>query len=180
MKSTVFKFGSYGFLTSLILFQIAFVIGTSFSYATQEFLGYLTIVLSLLFVFFAIRHFKTNVNDGKLSFANGLLIGISITAFVALGSAIADYIFVTMLYPDFVTDYADYQLQEMQARLSAAEFEVARAEMETRIQRIGSPLMMAAIMFVTVLLLGFIITLLSTFLLQTKKTRAHNTTSKSL
>ncbi|MEM1327636.1 MAG: DUF4199 domain-containing protein [Bacteroidota bacterium] len=168
MKSTILKFGACGLLCSFLLFQLAFIFGKSFSYSTQEVLGYLTIVLSLLFVFFGIQHFKKNVNGGQSSFANGLLIGLSITAFVALGSAIADYIFVAIINPDFAVDYTAYQPEQLQAKLSPAEFEVAKAELEAQMQSISSPFAMAAIMFVTVLLLGIIVALLSALLLRTK------------
>ncbi len=169
MKSTIKKYGLYGFFCSLILFQIAFTVGESFPYSIQEILGYLTIVIALLFVFFAIKHYRDKENQGKLTLKNGILIGLSITFFVALGSAIADYIYVTILYPDFVTDYSNYQLEKLKTTLSANDFEVKRQEMMNNIKTIGRPEVMALVMFVTVIILGTIITLLSSLLLQNKK-----------
>lgn len=169
MKKTIKKYGIYGFFSSLILFQIAFTIGESFPYSVQEILGYLTIVIALLFVFFAIKHYRDKENQGKLTLKNGILIGLTITFFVALGSAIADYIYVTILYPDFVTDYSNYQLEKLKTTLSANDFEVKRQEMMNNIKTIGRPEVMALVMFVTVIILGTIITLLSSLLLQNKK-----------
>lgn len=170
MKPTIKKYGTYGSVSSLILFQIAFSIGKSFSYNIQEVLGYLTIVLSLLFVFFAIKHYRDKENNGRLSLKNGVFIGLSITFFVALGSAISDYIYVTVLYPDFVTDYSNYQLEKLRETLSVSDFEVKRQEMMDNIKTIGKPSVMALVMFITVMCLGTIITILSALFLQNKRT----------
>lgn len=169
MKSTIKKYGIYGFASSLILFQIAFSIGKSLSYSVQEVLGYLTIVIALLFVFFAIKHYRDRENQGKLSLKNGIFIGLSITFFVALGSAISDYIYVTILYPDFVTDYSNYQLEKLKTTLSADDFKIKRQEMMNNIKTIGKPSVMALVMFITVMCLGIMITILSSLFLRNKK-----------
>lgn len=169
MKSTIKRYGLYGFLSSLILFQIAFAIGKSLSYEVQEVLGYLTIAIALLFVYFAIKHYRDKENQGILTLRNGIFIGLSITFFVALGSAIADYIYVTLLYPDFVTDYSNHQLERLKATLPPGDFEIQRNEMLESIKTIGNPTVMAFVMFVTVAILGTIITLLSSFFLQNRE-----------
>lgn len=168
MRKTIKKYGVYGFVSALILFQIAFVIGKGLSYSIQEVLGYLTIVISLLFVYFAIKHYRDRENQGNLTIKNGIFIGLSITFFVALGSAIADYIYVTILYPDFVTDYSNYQLEKLKTTLSACDFEIKRQEMMNNIETIGKPWVMALVMFITVMCLGTIITVLSSLFLQKK------------
>ena len=170
MIKTIKKYGLYGFSTALLLFLLSFLIGKGLSYDVQEVLGYLTIVIALLFVYFAIKHFRDRENQGRLSLVNGLLIGISITFFVALGSAIADYIYVTVVYPDFVTDYTNYQLEKLKDTLSASEFEVEKQALLENVELLGNPFVMALVMFVTVLCLGTIITLLSSLFLQQKRT----------
>jgi hypothetical protein len=168
MKKVIRKYGIYGFFSSIILFLIAFVIAKSYSYEVQEIVGYLTIVIALFFVFFAIKHYRDKENQGVLTIGNGILIGLSITTFVALGSAIADYIYVTILYPDFVTDYSNYQLEKLKSTQSARDFEIKRQEMMEGIKTIGNPFIMALVMFVTVMILGTIITLLSSLFLHNK------------
>lgn len=168
MKTTIKQYGIYGFVTALILFQIAFAVGKGLSYEVQEILGYLTIVIALLFVYFAIKHYRDKENQGKLTFSNGLFIGLAITLFVALGSAIADYLFVTLWYPDFVADYSSYQLEKLRTTLSPSEFELKKLEMEETVKRLGNPFMMALVMFITVVCIGTIITLLSSLFLQKK------------
>lgn len=168
MKASIKRYGVYGFASALLLFQVTFSIGERLSYEVQETIGYLTIAIALLFVFFAIRHYRDQENQGVLSLKNGLLIGLAITFFVALGSAIADYLYVTVWHPDFVTDYAQHQLEKMQSTLSAEAFDREYAEMQARVDALGSPWIMALVMFMTVMVMGTIISVLSSLFLQKK------------
>lgn len=169
MKKTITKYGALGFFTSLVLFHLSFLVGKGSSYKIQETLGYLTIVIALIFVFFAIKHYRDNQNHGNLTWKDGLAIGLSITFFVALGSAIADLVYVSIIYPDFATDYANYQLEKLKSSLPPAEFEIKRKELLQNVETIGKPLVMALVMFVTVMCLGTIITILSSLLLLNNK-----------
>jgi hypothetical protein len=99
------KYGVYGLVFSLFLFLGMLYFGMDLDYDTQEVLGYLTILVSLSFVYYGIRHYRDRVNGGRLSFGKGFLIGILITLFCALGVAIADYIYTTVIYPEFYDDY---------------------------------------------------------------------------
>lgn len=167
MKITIKKFGIYSFVSTFILFQIAFIIGKNLSFGIQEILGYLTIVISLLFVYFGIKHYRDKENQGVLSFKNGMLLGLSITLFVAIGSAIADYIYVTVFHPDFISDYSNYQLEKFTSSLSPEDLELKRQELLENAETLGKPSIMALVMFLTVFLLGTLITLLSSLFLQT-------------
>lgn len=173
MKKILFRFGFRSLIATVGIFLLVFLIGKFFalSYSAQEFLGYLSIVLSLLFVFFAIKYYRDKQNQGRLSFKNGILLGLGITLFVALGSAIADFIYVTVIYPDFITDYTQHQIGLLEESVPEEDFETKKAEFLQQVEDIGHPAIMAFIMFATVVPLGIIITLISTMLLQTKKSR---------
>ncbi|NND62493.1 MAG: DUF4199 domain-containing protein [Flavobacteriaceae bacterium] len=168
MKNTVIKFGLYSLLVASILFAAALVFGDGMSYSTQEIFGYTTMALSLVFVFFGIRHYRNNVNDGKVSFGKALLLGLFISAFAGLGFGIVDYIYTTVINPDFVADYEATMIETMKAELSAAEFEVKSAELKQQMADYGSSGFMAALMFVTVVMMGFVVSLISALILQRK------------
>ena len=97
-----------------------------------------------------------------------MLLGMGITLFVALGSAIADFVYVTVIYPDFITDYTQYQIESLRESVPVERFETEKDALLRQVDSIGHPAIMAFIMFVTVILLGIIITLISTLLLQNK------------
>ncbi|MBD1261476.1 DUF4199 domain-containing protein [Maribacter polysiphoniae] len=153
MKKVVLKYGGYGFVLSTVLFLLGLYIGKGVAYSTQEVIGYVTIIASLVFVFFGIKHFRDKENQGKLSFGKGMIIGISISAISALGIALADLIYTTAINPDFFEEYKAVMVAE---------------GYEGEIPEYSSGFM-AFIMFVTVLTIGVIISLLSSLVLQRKK-----------
>lgn len=152
MSNTILKYGFFALLTAAIIFLAALLLGADFSYGTQAIIGYATMVVSLLFVFFGIKHFRDRVNNGTLTFRKAFIIGVFISLFAALGFAIIDYIYTTVINPDFMTDY----MAEMQKQDGAE-----------KIPEYGSGFL-ALIMFLTVLFIGIIISILSGLLLQRK------------
>ena len=68
MKSTLTKYGMYGLLTGLFIFMLHLVFGiNNLDYSTNEILGYVSIFLSLSFVFFGIKHYRDHVNNGEIT-----------------------------------------------------------------------------------------------------------------
>ena len=68
MKKTIFRYGFYGLGAGAILFGCGLLFGDSLGYRVQELIGYGSIVLSLMFVFFGIKHYRDHVRKGEISF----------------------------------------------------------------------------------------------------------------
>ncbi|MFS4466637.1 DUF4199 domain-containing protein [Maribacter sp. 2210JD10-5] len=168
MKKTIVHFGIYAFLCAFLLFMAALYFGQGLDFSIQEVLGYLTILTSLLFIFFAIKHLREKENHGLISFKKAFLIGISISVFAGIGFAIADTIYVTVINPDFAEQYLAYSLEKLKAELPAATYEVERKKLLEQIEQYKNPAFNATVMFMTVFLIGFIITLISALILQRK------------
>ena len=172
MKNTIVKYGSYGLLVALILVLLVLWLGRGMSYSIQEVFGYVTMFASLSFIYFGIRHYRDQVNDGTVSFGKGLLIGMLISAFVGIGIGIADYIYTTMINPDFAAEYLETTLKTMEAELSVEEFKIQKETLTTQMENYGGSGFMAFIMFITVIMIGFIVSLISSLILQ-RKTNNH-------
>lgn len=153
MKKIVIKFGLYGLSIALILFLIALTFGSELDYSTQEIIGYLTILASLSFVFLGIKHFRDNENNGELSLGKAVLVGLLIAAFTAVGIASADYIYTSSINPDFFEEYKAM----MEAQGHTGE-----------IPEYSSGFM-ALIMFITVIVIGLVVAVISGLILRTKK-----------
>lgn len=153
MKKSVLKYGGYGFVLSILLFLLGHNFGKEIDYSTQEVVGYLTIIVSLIFVFFGIKHFRDKENNGALSFGKGMTIGLLISMITALGIAIADLIYTTAINPDF--------LEEYKSAMDAQGYEGEIPDYSSGF--------MAFIMFITVLIIGLIISLISSLILQRKE-----------
>ncbi|WP_426432121.1 DUF4199 domain-containing protein [Winogradskyella sp. HB-48] len=168
MKNTVLKFGGYGLILGAVIFGFALTFGGGLSYTTQEIIGYGSMVASLSFVYFGIKHYRDQVNDGKITFGKALLIGVLISALVGLGVGLVDYLYTTVINPDFAEEYLAKTLESYETLYSGKELEIKKAELTTQMENYGGSGFMAALMFFTVLVIGFIISLISGLILQRK------------
>ncbi|WP_179009223.1 DUF4199 domain-containing protein [Winogradskyella forsetii] len=169
MKNTVIKYGLYALLSGFVLFGLPFLFGMGVNFEYGELIGYTSMVLSLLFVHFGIKHYRDKVNEGNVSLGKAIGIGMLIALFSAVGVAVFDYIYTTQINPDFAKEYLEYSLNKMEANLSPEEFKIESANLIQQMKDYGSPSLMAFMMFVTVMILGFIISLISGLILQRKK-----------
>jgi len=168
MKQTIIKYGLFSLITAGVLFLLALTLGKSLPYSTQEIIGYLSMITSLSFVFLGIKYFRDKENNGKVSFGKALVIGLLISTFAGVGFGIMDYIYTTQINPNFASEYLEKSLEVMKVSLSPEEFEIKKAELTQQMQQYGGSGFMAFIMFATVVIIGFIISLLSALFLQRK------------
>ena len=153
MKSTILKYGVYGFLTGLIVFTLHLVLGIkNLDYSTNEILGYVSIFISLSFIYFGIKHYRDNVNNGVISLGKAIAIGTLISLMVGVGIGIADFIYTEFINPDFFKSYEDMLIKQ------GREAEIIKMTSTTA----------ALFMIVLVSIIGFIISLLSALFLQRK------------
>jgi len=168
MKNTVIKYGLYALISGFVLFGLPFLFGMGVNFDYGELVGYTSMILSLLFVYFGIKHYRDKVNEGKVSLGKALVIGMLIALFSAAGVALFDYIYTTQINPDFANEYIAYSIEKMEATLPAEEVKIKSAELKQQMKDYGSPIFMAFMMFASVIILGFIISLISGLILQRK------------
>ena len=154
MKSTVLKFGFYGLIVGFIIFFIHLFFGIdNLDYSTNEILGYLSIFLSLSFIFFGIKHYRDKENDGFISLGKAIQIGVLIAFLVGLGIAFADFIYTKFIDPSFFANYEQQLIEQ------GKEDEIVKMTSTTA----------ALFMLILVTIIGFIISLISGIILQRKK-----------
>lgn len=154
MKNSVLKYGTYGLATGFIVFSLHLILGIkNLDYSTNEILGYVSIFLSLSFIFLGIKHYRDNINSGYVSLGKAIAIGVLISLLVGLGIAIADFVYTKFIDPSFFSNYE--QMLVKQGR----EDEIIKMTSTTA----------ALFMLVLVTIIGFIISLISGLILQRKK-----------
>ncbi|RMA66208.1 DUF4199 domain-containing protein [Ulvibacter antarcticus] len=168
MKATILRYGLYGALLICVLFSASLIFAGGLDFSTQEIIGYVSMLISLSFVFFGIKHFRDQENNGKVTFGKALLIGVLISLITAVAFGLLDLVYVKYINPDFTAEYYAESLKQLEAKLPAAEFEIKRSEIEAEKELFMSPIMNFAIMASTVLVIGFIISLISSIILQRK------------
>ncbi|TAI47231.1 DUF4199 domain-containing protein [Flagellimonas allohymeniacidonis] len=168
MKKTVIRYGTYGAICISVLFLLSWTLLSEFPLATQEVLGYAAMIVSLGFVFFGIKHFRDHENDGKVSFKKALTIGVLISLITALVFGVLDIFYTEVLNPEFMDSYYEQTAKKMEETLSAEEFKVKLTELEAQKEMFGNPLFSFLLMAMTVFVIGFIISLISSLILQRK------------
>lgn len=154
MKNTVLKYGGFGLLFGLVIFLLHLKLGIdNLDYSTNEILGYVSIFLSLSFIYFGIKHYRDTVNQGIISLGKAITIGLLISVLVGLGIALADFVYTKFIDPSFFSNY------EQQLIDQGKQDEIIKLTSYSA----------AAFMLVLVTIIGFIISLISGLILQRKK-----------
>jgi hypothetical protein len=168
MKQTVVRYGLYSAALIVVIF-LATWIGLrqeAFTYDITEIFGYVGIVLSLLFIFFGIRYYRDHVNSGRLTFGKGLKLGLLIALIPAFAIALFDVLYVQLIDPKFYERYGEYQLTKLKASVSADQYEAAAANLKTQMDLFSNPFVTFIVMFLTVFMIGLIISVISALALK--------------
>ena len=167
MKKTVLTFGliSGGMSAVMMLFTLSAMERVGFRKA--ELLGYTSIVLAALLVFFGIRSYRENVGGGRITFGRGLGVGVTIS----LISAACYVAMFQVVYFKLNPDFGDKLVAAMvdHARQSGAgpqkiEEAVKQAQMFKRLY--DQPLANAALTFVEPFPIGLVVSLISAAILR--------------
>jgi hypothetical protein len=172
MKATILRYGFYAAI-SLIIFSFLtwLILGSDYNYELQEVFGYAGMIVALSFVYFGIRHYRNNVNNGHLSFRQGMNLGLMISLIPAIAFGLFDILYVTVLNPGFLDRYYLHIQEEMKRSLSAVEYQAKVREMESEKAMFENPAIQFLVMTLTVFLIGIIVTVISTLILRRKKSQ---------
>ena len=168
MKKIVLTFGliSGGILSTLMLASMSLIGSLSFSQA--EVLGYTTIVLASLLIFFGVRRYRENAG-GTMTFGTGFLVGLLITL-LSTSIYVATWEFVYFgLMPGLGDKYAAMMVDEARADgKSQAEIDALVSETAKYKALYDEPLFNAAITFAEPFPVGLVVSLVSAAVLRRK------------
>ncbi|MEO1216548.1 MAG: DUF4199 domain-containing protein [Bacteroidota bacterium] len=168
MKKRIFKTAAIGsaLMVGIPLLSLIFIGTGPESFTIGEVIGYSTIFIAMALIFFAIRSFRDDENGGLLSFGEGMKIGTAIAALGGLAFGLYNLLYVLVIDPDFTEKYLAYT-----SGLETGSPEVAAKVVEMK-EAYGFWMTVegqTVTMFMTVFLIGFIITVISSIILQNKK-----------
>ncbi len=170
MKRTVWVFGliAGAMLSIMMLLTMPFI--DSIGFDKGLIIGYTSMVLGFLMIFFGVKSYRDNVGGGSISFLRGLTIGLLITA-IASTCYVGTWLFInyTML-PDFADKYAAYAVEQARkSGASQAEIEAKIKEMDDMKSKLKNPVTNAALTFLEPLPVGVVMALISAALLRRKE-----------
>jgi len=169
LKKTILIFGLIsGVISSLMMIAtVPFMdrIGSDHSYV----IGYTTIILSLLLVFFGVRSYRDNVAKGQITFGKAFLVGLAITVISCLCYVATWEIIYNNFMPDFMDKYGAHVLQKMQASGATAAAIQQKSEEINKLKVLyKNPFFNMAMTFIEPFPVGLVITLISAAVLRKK------------
>src|SRR5262245_45759453 len=121
MKKTILKFGliSGAIFVAMMVTTMPFLDQIGFD--KGHLIGYTTMVIAFMFVFFGIRSYREPVGDGYISFGRAFNVGILIVVVSSLCYVISWQIIYYNFAPDFVDKYIAYVTEQSRAAGASAE-----------------------------------------------------------
>jgi hypothetical protein len=173
MKKTVLTFGLISGAITGGMMLLGLPLADSPNFKQAEIIGYTTIVLSSLIVFFGVRSYRDNVASGRLSFGRGLAVGILITL---ISSAIYVGTWELIYYklrPDFGEKFAAHMVEQAKASgASPQKIEERVRQAQQFKQMYDKPAVNVAYTFIEVFPFGLVVTLISAAVLRNKDASA--------
>ncbi|QNI32201.1 DUF4199 domain-containing protein [Alloacidobacterium dinghuense] len=171
MKKTILTFGLISGAISSLLMGVTIMIANRIGLDRGAFVGYTTIVLSFLLVFFGIRSYRDTTGNGQITFAKAFIVGISITLISCICYVITWEIIFFQFMPDFMHKYAAHVMQKAQASGASPAALQAQSQQMTRLEQLyNNPLYNAAVTFIEPFPVGLAITLISSVVLRRTRT----------
>lgn len=162
MKRTVWTFGliSGAILSVVMLVSMRFQDAIGFDRA--EVIGYTSMVLSFLLVFFGVRSYRETVGNGSLSFGRALAVGALISLIACLCYVATWELVFYKLSPDFLEKYQAYTIERVKASGSSqAEIDKKIADARKFTELYQNPMFNAAVTFLEPLPVALVFTLVS-------------------
>jgi hypothetical protein len=129
--------------------------------------GYTTIVISMLFVYFGIRSYRDNVLGGTITFGRGFNVGLLITLITCAFYVAAWLVLFYTVMPDFPDKYAAFLVEGVRASGgSQAEIDAMVRSGDEMKEMLRNPLINAAVTFTEPFPVGLLVTLISAAVLR--------------
>jgi len=170
MKRIVLTFGliSGAIMSVLMLSTVPFMHKIGFNRGMV--IGYTTMVLAFLLVFFGIRSYRENVGNGYISFGRALSVGLLIMLITCAFYVITwEFVYFNFM-PDFAEKYGAFMLENMRAAGASAQEIAAKTEEMKRFKVLYDNIFFnVAMTFLEPLPVGLIMTFISALILRRKR-----------
>jgi glucan phosphoethanolaminetransferase (alkaline phosphatase superfamily) len=166
MKKTVLTFGLIsGGIMMVIMFATLPFTDSAWLQAHSMVIGYTTMVLSFMLVFFGIRSYRENIGGGTITFGRAFAVGILITVISTI-FYVGTWEFMYFGVPSFGQKFMAMCVAHV--KNSGASPEAIQTELN-QLKYLDNPFINAALTFTEPFPVGLIITLISALILRKKR-----------
>jgi len=171
VKKTVLTFGIIGGVVISVLMAATVPFADQIGFDNGVVVGYTTMLVAFLLVFFGIKSYRDNVGGGEISFGRAFNVGILITLITCVFYVVTWEIIYFNFLPDFAEKYGNYLIEK--SRASGATPEQITQELEKIKEMkalLDNPWLGPAIIFISEPLpVGLIMTLISAAILRKRR-----------
>jgi hypothetical protein len=169
MRKTILIFGLISGLISSLMMAATMTIFKGLNDHHGYLLGYTSIVLSFLLVYFGIRSYRDNIGGGQITFGRAFAVGICITLISCVFYVVTWEIIYFNFMPGYLDSYGAAAIEKLRAAgASAAAIQAKTEEMAKMAKLYRNPLYNAAMTFLEPFPVGLVITLISAAVLRKK------------
>ncbi len=127
MREIVLTFGLIGGAMMSIMMFMTLPFMDKIGFDNGMFIGYTSMVLAFLMVYFGIRSYRDNVGGGAITFGRACMVG-GLISLISIACYVASWQYIYQrVTPDFMERYADYALNKKRAA-GAREADLAKME----------------------------------------------------
>jgi hypothetical protein len=162
MRKIVLTFGFIAGAIMAVMMLITFLFQDRIGFDKGAIIGYTTMVLAFLMVYFGVRSYRDNVAGGSVTFGRALSVGLLITAVATVCYVATWEVIYYKLAPDFGDKYAAYEVDKAK-KAGATDAQIAaRMEEMTKFKEMyRNPLVNIALTFLEPLPVGILIALVT-------------------
>jgi hypothetical protein len=171
MKKTVLKFGLLSGLAVSVMMMLTIPFHDSIGFETSGMvIGYTTMVLAFLLIYFGVRSYRDNVAGGTVRFGRAFVVGALIGLVSSLCYVATWEVMYFKFMPDFMTKYGAHEIEkERAAGASEAALAQKKAELDKFEKMYQNPAINAAFTILEPLPVALIVALVSAGVLSRKK-----------
>ena len=170
MKKTVLTFGliAGAVLSAMMLLTLPFA--DSIGFDRGEIIGYTSMVLAFLLIFFGVRSYRETLPGGTITFRRALAVGMLISAVASACYVLTWEVIYFKLAPDFGAKYSAHVLEKArQAGETEQMIAERKATMDRFVELYRNPAINAAITFLEPLPVALIVSLVSAGVLSRRR-----------
>ena len=170
MNKIVLTFGliAGAILSAMMLMTAPFM--DKIGFEKGEIIGYTTMVLAFLMIYFGVRSYRDNVAGGTVTFGRAFVVGLAITLVASICYVATWQVVYYKIAPDFVEKYAAFAMEKAKkSGATDAQIAVQKKEMTEFVEFYKDPLANIAMTLLEPLPVGLLFTLGSAWVLSRKR-----------
>ena len=170
MRKIVLTFGLIAGAVLSAMMLLALLFQDEIGFDRGAVVGYTSMVLAFLMVFFGVKSYRDNVVGGRVTFGRAFTVGLMITAVASVCYVATWQLVYYRLAPDFLDKYTAYAVEKAR-KSGATEAQVAEQakDMAEFKEMYRNPLLNVAITFIEPLPVGILFSLVTAWLLSRKR-----------